>query len=154
LRTFKTINCDLDFVFKTWIGGDTRPNQWCSQPLFTGNQRSTVGSIVIIGEAEAIPTSGSFDLMCFFKDESGNNKFPGSISRTGFADIAEYCSYGTVKGVFDNCFSIALNIQLPSRCDGFLFYNGLDVSVKNIRAAYVPYVTPVIQLKGEKNGRE
>lgn len=90
--------------------------------------------------------------MLFYKDDTGAFKYPGERKQVGFNAISEYNDYGQRKGTPNLCFSVVFDIPQPFRCDGFLFYNALDVSVIDIQAAYVPFIAQVseLELKGEQ----
>lgn len=142
-RNFPVAGSNWTFEFRTWIGGETRSLTWCSNRLqMTDQQRATIGSIIVVGKTPSKPTSGSFDMFAVYKDPSGEILYPGSRASMGFADIALANDFG-LNGTSQLGFSLVFTLPQPSRCDGFVFYNGLDVSVLNIQAAYVPYVTLV-----------
>lgn len=146
-RTFPVAGSNWTFEFKTWIGGETKTLNWCSNRLLlTDQQRATVGSIIVIAKTASKPTSGSFDMFSLYRDPNGQQVYPGSRLSIGFADVALANDFG-LNGSAQLGFSFVFSIPQPSRCDGFAFYNGLDVSVLNVQSAYVPYVTLVSDVK-------
>lgn len=145
-RTFPVAGPNWTFEFETWIGGTTEPLNWCSNRLMAKDQqRRTVGSIVVIAKTVSKPTSGSFDLFLFYKDPATNQVYPGERKSITYVDISLANDFG-LNGTPQLGFSVVFDIPNPSRCDGFVFYNGLDVAVSNVQAAYVPFITLTSQV--------